>query len=395
MTVSHAAVRRVDDLTEALEPSAPVVTLYSGGLDSTHLLLLLAERGFTDITALAVELGDNVEVERAATVCSALGVRLCLVDRRRRFVEEFVFPAVQAHAVYLGLHPISSSLSRALIAQEGIGHAKEIGARAIVHTASRSQNTLRRLNGALRSLGFTGAFGSPYDLSAIPRQRKRRDLIEAGFTVFAHRPISMDANLWCREFESGVLDDPEDFTVPEELYRWSKGACAPPATTVELTFERGVPVALDGEQVDGVDLVARLNWLAGGYGLGRYSGLEHLDTGEKVLEVREMPAAELLLLAYRQLESATVAAETVRAKLAIEQLWVREAVEGRWFGELRRAAHAFIDEVRTAVTGTITVELAAGKARVASIRAGRPLYLRSRERWEVRQSADAAAGGEG
>jgi len=390
MHANGAAVRHVADLEVVLDPGEPVVTLFSGGLDSTHLLMLLAERGFRHVTALAVELGANTDIERATTTCAHFGARLVVVDRRDQFVEEFVFPAIQAHAVYLGLHPISSSLSRALIAREGVRQAQEIGAAAILHTASRSQNTLRRLNGALRSLGFEGAYGSPYEACAIPRDEKKQDLAAAGVDDLTDRPFSVDANLWCREFESGALDDPERFTMPADSFLWSTGAAAAPRATVEVTFEHGVPVGLDGERVPGVELISRLNFLAGAYGLGRYSGLEHLYTGDKVLEVREMPAAELLLCAYRHLESATVDAETVREKLALEQLWVREAVEGRWFQGLRRAAQAFVDEVRKAVSGTIAFTLSPHGLEVCSIRADAPLYLRSRESWESERISAAA-----
>ncbi|MDS0139274.1 MULTISPECIES: argininosuccinate synthase-related protein [unclassified Amycolatopsis] len=376
-------VRRVEDLTVELDVSAPVVTLFSGGLDSSHLLFMLAERGFRDITALVVELGDFVDTENAAALCEQFGARLEVIDRRAELVSEFVFPAIQAQAIYLGLHPISSSLTRPLIAREGVRLARQVGAEAILHTASRSQNTLRRINGAIGTLGFMGKFGSPYDASAVQRAQKQFDLKSAGIDLFSDRALSSDCNLWCREFESGFLDDPEGFAAPAEFYKWSRADPAAGDQIISLSFREGIPVALDGEAVGGIELIDRLNRIAGAFGLGRYSGLEHLDSGAKVLEVREMPAAEVLLRAYRHLESATVEAETIREKMALEQIWVREALEGRWFGSLRHAAQAFISYVRIAVTGTVMFELSGHGAEVVSIRAERPLYVRSRETWEA------------
>jgi argininosuccinate synthase len=392
VTSPPTRVTRLEDLANLLDPAEPVVTLFSGGLDGAYLLLLLAQLGFRDVTALVVDLGGEADHERTTHLGNRLGAKVEHVDRREVFVEEFVLPAVRAHAVYLGLHPLSSSLSRPLIAREAIDCAHRAGASAILHSANRSQNTLRRLNGALGLLGCPAGYGSPYELSAITRQEKQYALAEAGIGGFADRALSSDTNLWCREFESGPLDDPEDFTPPPGLYVWSNRSPHAEPVEVSITFERGKPVALDGERLDGTEIIGRLNVLAGSHGLGRYSGLEHLDTGEKVLEVREMPAAELLLKACRTVESATVDAETMREKLAIEQLWVREALEGRWYGVLRRAAEEFVAQVAQEVSGTVRLALSGHGAELRSVRAERNLYVRDRESWERHRSARPDAG---
>jgi argininosuccinate synthase len=377
----HAAVRRVEDLNRVLDPSAPVVTLFSGGLDGSHLLHLLAERGFSQVYALVVDLGDDLDREWISAVARRFGAKVEYRDRQAEFVEEYVFPAIRAHAVYLGLHPVSASLSRPLIAREGVDLAKEVGAQSILHTANQSQNTLRRLNGALRLLEFDGAFGSPYEQSAIARTRKQADLAAAGVDLLS-RSFSSDCNLWCREFESGALDDPEGFEVPAHLFRWSVPEPAAPCR-ISIGFAEGRPVTLDDASIDGRELIARLNVTGGRYGLGRYVGLEHLPGGEKVLEVREMPAAAVLLTAYRQLESAVVDAETIREKLHVEQLFIREAVEGRWFGSMRAAADAFVAEVATAVTGTVVMEVSQYGAQTVAVQGRQPLYIRNREQWEA------------
>lgn len=379
-------IRRVDDLSSMLDPARPVVTLFSGGLDGTYLLHMLAERKFRRVTALVVDLGAEIDLEQVGAVAAGFGAEITCLDRRAEFLADCVLPAIRAHAVYLGGHPISASLSRPVIAQAGLTLAERLGAQAIVHSANQSQNTLRRLNGALSQLGYEGYFGTPFERSAIARGEKRRALQRSGVPMVSGHDFSVDANLWCREFESGTLDDPEDFEIPERLFRWSVPVPDEPDREVEISFREGQPTGLDGQEKAAADLISELNCLAGRYGIGRYVGLEHLASGHKVLEAREAPAAALLLSAFRQLESATVDAETIREKLRSEQVWVREAVEGRWFGPLREAVDAFVASVARAITGTVRMRMTHRGAAVTAIRAPRGLYIACREDWEAQQA---------
>ncbi|MFH9404933.1 argininosuccinate synthase-related protein [Streptomyces sp. NPDC017638] len=389
MTTTEAAntapsrlVRSFGQLAD-LDPDRPVVTLFSGGLDSSYLLLRLRRMGLREVHAVSVDIGEDESGPYKRLVAEALGAQLHLLDRRAEFADRFVAPAIAAQAVYLGIHPVSSTLSRPLIAETAVQLARSLGAQAVLHTANRSQNTLRRLNGALALLGYEGAYGSPYDLDPVTREDKLNALRAAGVDLLAGRIVSGDSNLWCREFESGILDDPELHEVPEEMYAWSRPTAAPGATELlTVTVENGRPVALDGARLPLTELIELLNRRVGAYGLGRYSGLEHLDHGEKVLEIREMPAAWLLLSTYRHIESACLDAELVLEKRHLEQLWVREALEGRWFGELRLAAQSFVDTCASRTSGSVTWRLRTGGADTRSITAGRPLYLRDREEWE-------------
>jgi argininosuccinate synthase len=377
-------IRSFRDLADGpLDRNRPVVTLFSGGLDSTYLLHRLTGAGFTEVHAFCADLGVGEDIDELRHVTDHLGIRLHLVDARRPFADAHVRPAIAAQAVYLDTHPISSSLSRPLIAELAVDLAAELSAQAVLHTANRSQNTLRRLNGALALLGYPGWYGSPYDLEPVHRERKAAELEAIGLPHLSKRVASIDANLWCREFESGVLDDPEDHAVPEHLYLWTAQGTEPAADeTLEIAFTGGTPTALDGTPLPLTDLIGTLNRRAGRHGIGRYSGLEHLPGGQKVLELREMPAATLLLRTYRHLETATLAAETVREKMHLEQLWVREALEGRWFGELRTACDRFIAACAAHVTGTVRWRLSRGTAQTRSIVAARPRYVRDRETWE-------------
>ncbi|MFI7005787.1 argininosuccinate synthase-related protein [Streptomyces sp. NPDC050145] len=376
----------------SLDPDRPVVTLFSGGLDSSYLLLRLRRMGVREIHAVSIDIGEDESCTYKRQVAEALGARIHILDRREEFAARHVAPAIAAQAVYLGIHPVSSSLSRPLIAQAAVDLARDIGAQAVLHTANRSQNTLRRLNGALGLLGYEGAFGSPYDLDPVTREQKLAELGEAGVGLLAGRIVSGDSNLWCREFESGILDDPELHEVPEEMYTWSRPTAAPGETErLTVAFEHGLPVAVDGVPLELTELIDQLNRRVGAYGLGRYSGLEHLDHGEKVLEIREMPAAWLLLNTYRHVESACLDAELIREKRHLEQVWTREVLEGRWFGELRLSVQAFIDSCAARTTGSVTWQLRTGGADTRSISARRPLYLRDRELWEEHTIAAESA----
>ncbi|MBV1852828.1 argininosuccinate synthase-related protein [Catellatospora tritici] len=374
-------IRCIDDLDD-LDPEVPVVTLFSGGLDGMYLLHLLAQRRLAKVIPLAVDLGGNIDQSKIDNVTDAFGFKVCVLERSQYFAEQFVLPALHAQAVYLGVHPISASLSRPLIAAEGVALARDVGAQALLHTANQSQNTLRRLNGAITQLGFIGSFGSPYELSIVSRSHKRDGLAGYGLLTADDHAVSADSNLWCREFESGSLDDPEQFTVDPSLYLWSAQEADREPLELTLGFTEGRPVSIDGEPTDLVRLIDELNRTVGRFGIGRYAGLEQLAAGVKVLEVREMPAAAALLMAYRQLESAVVDSEMIREKMSMEQIWTREAVEGRWFGELRSAADAFIGSVARRVTGSVRLALSAGRLEVTAIRAKDPLYVRDREAWE-------------
>ncbi len=381
-------IRSISDLQAVAEKSQHILTLFSGGLDSSYVLKILAEQRCR-VTALAVDLGDGVNRHDLQEIASRFGAHLQIIDAQELFATSAVLPAIQAQARYMNLYPISSSLSRPVIAQLAVELAQREGCDAIVHTANQSQNSLRRLNGAIEQLGFSGFYGSPYEYSAITREQKIQELSKLGLPRFQARGVSGDANLWVREFESGVLDNPEQFSVPDGLFVWTAPRQA--ATEVELQFVEGVPVALNGQQMRLVALIDALNWQAGAFGIGRYAGLEHLEQGEKVLEVREAPAAQLLMEAYRHLEMASLDAELLREKQSLEQIWVREAIEGRWFGMLRNAAQSFIQTTTAQIDGIVRFTLRQGAADVCAIRSNRARYLTERDAWEVQIAAQRAS----
>ena len=335
-------------------------------------------------------MGNGIEKEQLTAITNHYGIDLVVVDARQRFIDNAIVPAIQAQAKYLNMYPVSSSLSRPVIAGYALEYAEKLNCGAIIHTANQSQNSLRRLNGSIKTGGFKGYYGTPYEYSAITRKQKIAVLSLSGLNEFKERNVSGDSNLWCREYESGILDNPENFTVPEDLFEWSVTNKSKQLEHLEnqitISFKAGVPTAVNYIPMPLVELISHLNTVIGAYQVGRYAGLEHLDKGEKVLEVREAPAATALMEAYKHLETAVHDAELLREKNILEQIWTHEAVEGKWGSPLHRAAREFIRNTTTKVTGTVTFYLGQGELFPKSIMAADSLYLTDRDAWEIKVS---------
>ena len=238
-------IRCTEDISMLGQHHDTAVTLFSGGLDRSYLLHLLSTSGFKRIIALTIDLGDDIDHDQISTVADHFGAESIILDRKEIFAETAVIPAISAQARYLGIYPISASLSRPLIAQEAVKVAHAHNSQVILHTANQSQNSLHRLNGAIEQLGFEGYYGTPYEFSALTRQEKADAMAHAGLDFFKSRNHSGDSNLWCREFESGMLDDPENFSANDEMYKWSRPPCHADETTIEVTFCKGRPTAIN------------------------------------------------------------------------------------------------------------------------------------------------------
>jgi argininosuccinate synthase len=387
--MNNRKIRSFRDIEELCCPDDTIVTLCGGGLDSAYLLAQLAKLD-VHVVALSVDVGDDFDIGQFSNIADKFDVHITRVDCRREFAEEFVHASILAGGRYLGQHPISASLSRPLIARVGVQLARSVGAKCLLHTANQSQNSLRRLNGAISDLAFDGYYGSPYEFDALSRDFKRLELQENfGISGFANRYLSTDTNLWCREFESGTLDDPEAFQTDENLYEWSV-ASETASRVIELRFDAGRLVSVDAEPVtDLVELISNINAKVGRYGIGRFSSLEHLEGGEKVLEVREAPAAALILEAFGQLASATLDVETLRWMRTLGDALIMEAVEGRWFRGLRTALQSFLEVSAHRVSGTVGFTLRNGGFELEGLKAVSPLYIRDREQWEYHKAAAA------
>jgi len=261
-----------------------------------------------------------------------------------------------------------------------------VNAGLLLHTANLSQNSLPRLNNCIRRYGFPGAFGSPYVYSVVSREKKAEELAAVGLTIMSERKLSGDENLWCREFEDGPLDDPEGFCIPEDAYQWTRRYHDHPAEKLTLSFENGNLVSVNGNKIPLIEAIALLNREVGKFGHGRFVGLEPLRTDHKVLEIREAPAAVIIMDALRHLEVATLSTNALELKQQLEQKWVREAIAGHWGSMIHTMCDAAIGSALNGVGGSITYDIDQTRYLPCSIVARNPCYVRDRDLWEQAQS---------
>jgi argininosuccinate synthase len=359
--------------------------MFSGGLDSTYLLLRLQQLSFTNIHAVAVNVGSPIDEAELSKYAAHFGATFKCLDGRELFVKQGVMPAIRAHATYMGMYPISSSLSRPVIARLVTDYANELGANLLLHTANLSQNSLPRLNNSIQRCGFSGEYGSPYVLSAVSREKKGEELAAAGLTIMSDRKLSGDENLWCREFEDGPVDDPEDFSIPETAFEWTR-CCNETASKLTLKFENGNLISVNCNKLPLIDAISLLNKEVGKFGHGRFVGLEPLSSDDKVLEVREAPAAAIIMDALRHLEIATLDSNTLELKQCLEQKWVREAVSGNWGSKTHTMCEAAIVSALNGVCGRVTYNIDHRRFLPCSIVAQDARYVRNRDEWEHKQS---------
>lgn len=288
--------------------------------------------------------------------------------------------------MYMGMYPISSSLSRPVIAHLVADYAVALNAGLLLHTANLSQNSLPRLNNSIRRYGFPGEFGSPYVYSVISREKKAEALAAVGLTMMSDRKLSGDENLWCREFESGPLDDPESFSIPEDAYDWTRRRCDHKTKKLTLSFEKGNLVSVNGKKLALIEAIELLNKEVGQFGLGRFVGLESIRTDHKVLEVREAPAAAIIMDALRHLKVATLDTKTLDLKQHLEQKWVGEAIAGHWGSTCHAMCDTAIASTLSGVGGSVTYVVDHTRYLPCSIVAQNPRYIRDRDQWELEQS---------
>ncbi|ETS74000.1 hypothetical protein PFICI_13866 [Pestalotiopsis fici W106-1] len=392
-------IQSIEDIEKHIpDKEARIETLFSGGVDSCYLLLLLLEKGYTNVHALNVNVGGpshNDGLETLAERAKALGASFQSLDGRDEFVE-VVRSACRYRPRYLGGHPISSSLSRPVIAAKVSQAAKRTGAHIILHTANQSQNSLPRINNGIKIADFSGIHGSPYAHSVIPRCDKIKALNRAGLKFREERDVSCDDNMLVSEFEGGpLLDDPEGpIELKDELYRWTKDVKADrPTEEVTLEFKRGHLVSIDDKAIDGDaiafrDALSCLNVKAGKFGIGRYYGLEHihvdLPTESTVTEFREAPAATLIYAAGDLLDNATLRQRDVSKLNELRMKWALECSNGRWAGDEHRRCQETMDKMLELVSGKVTYCLEPWRYGLISVKAKKHIYVRDRDAWEVK-----------
>ena len=373
----------LNDIYSSIRKNDLIVVLYSGGLDGTYLLSKLKEEGYTNLLALHIDIEDTYSFSKIHKRLKDLKIKYQILPLTNEFVENYILNSIYSQAKYLGGHPLSASLSRPLIAQKAIEYlnSKQTKVGALLHTSNSSQNSLRRFNTAIKNLNYEHPFGSPFEKSHLSREEKLKYLQRKNIALDLHTH-SEDSNIWCREFEYGNFDNIENIEIPEHYFLWTKKNNNQPNELITLQFKQGRPISINNEQLSLKEIIIKTRSIVGKYGIGRFIGLEEIQTGEKVLEIRETPSASILLTAYKNLELATISSETARVKNNIEQVWVREASEGRWFSELRNACDSFCKQISLQVTGSVTFKLFENNFQLTSLKADRPNYITNRDFFE-------------
>ena len=354
-----------------------VVLAYSGGLDTSVAIPYLTEQGY-EVIAVAVDVGQPGDLQAAVDRAPQLGaVDARLVDAKEAYVEGYVLPALTMNALYQDRYPLVSSLSRPLISRVLVDIAKSSGAAAIAHGCTGKGNDQVRFEVSL------GALAPDIEVLAPVRDwgMTREDTIAYAedrnlpVTTTKSSPYSIDENLWGRSIECGVLEDPWS-PPPEDIYELTtapEGASSKPRD-VEVTFEAGVPVAIDGERLAPLNVIESLTKIAGDYGFGRIDLVEDRLVGIKSREIYEAPAALALIAAHRDLESLTLDRHFAREKRRMDALWADLVYQGLWFTPLREAAEAFAAHTRSAVSGDVRLRFTPGGCLPVARRSKTSLY---------------------
>jgi argininosuccinate synthase len=355
------------------------VVAYSGGLDTSCILSWLKEDwyGFDEVVAVLVDVGQEYDVEeslRRATAARADEV--LLVDRKEAFADEQCARAIATNALYEGKYPLVSALSRPVIAQAVAEIASDLGAEAVVHGCTGKGNDQLRLELAFKALYPGVRVIAPLRDRVWTRDEEIEYALEKGIPVVqtSASPYSIDENLFGRAIEAGVLEDPWNRPPRDPYALTSDPGGAPPPVEVVVGFERGLPVSIDGQELGLAQLIARLNRLAGDYGIGRIDMIENRVVGIKSREVYEAPGAIALITAHSALEEVVLTRDEARLKRPLEQRWTELVYDGRWFSPAREAIDAFVASTQELVTGEVRLELRPNVAMVTGKRSPHTLY---------------------
>jgi argininosuccinate synthase len=361
--------------------SRTAVLAYSGGLDTSCAIAWLKEDyGFDDVVAVLVDVGQEAEFEPAVARGYAAGAAdVVVVDRRAAFASEQLTKALLANALYEGRYPLVSALSRPVIAEAVAEVALDVGAEAVVHGCTGKGNDQLRFE-----LAFKAKYPGVRVIAPLRDRVWTRDeeiaYAEArGIPVEAKadKPFSIDDNLFGRAIEAGVLEDPWAAPPEDAFVLTGPPAGAPPPVDVVLAFEHGLPVALDGEELELHELIAALNALAGPYGIGRIDMIENRAIGIKSRELYEAPAAITLITAHQALEDLVLTKAELHAKRELEPKWAKLLYDGLWFSPLRAAYDAFFAATQELITGEVRVSLQPGLPVVTGRRSEHSLYAES------------------
>lgn len=355
-----------------------VVLAYSGGVDTSVAIKWLKEKYNMDVIALCIDVGNASDFSFIQQKALKIGaVKSLVVDAKEDYVKRFVFPALQANALYEGKYPLATALGRPLMAEILVDVAGKEGAWAVAHGCTGKGNDQVRFDVGITSLapelkiiGVAREWGMTRDETiAYARQH------DIPLPVTASSPYSIDESLWGRSCECGVMEDPW-VEPPEDAFGWTKSPQEAPDKPcyIEIGFEKGIPTKLDGQSLDGITLIRQLNGLGAEHGVGRIDMVEDRLIGIKSREIYEAPAATILIKAHQDLESLVLSKEQLRFKHEVDTEYANIIYEGLWFTLHRQDLDAYIQSSQRYVSGTVRAKLFKGECTIVGRKSPHSLY---------------------
>jgi len=344
-----------------------VVLAYSGGLDTSMMVKWLQMEYKMDVVTVNLDVGQGKERKGIEEKAWKLGVvNHYTFDAKEEFATNYLFPAIKANALYMGTYPVSSSLSRPLIASKVVEVAEMEDAKAVAHGCTGKGNDQVRFDLTFKALNPKLKIIAPvrewkFDRMSQIQWAKDHDV---PVPVTADSPYSIDENLWGRSIEGGILEHP-DKMVPGDIWDWTVDVENAPDEPdyVKIGFQKGVPTSLDGVPYKPVELIQKLKQLGGKHGIGRIEHMEDRVVGLKTRETYEVPAAEIILNAHHDLEKMVLTRHQKSFKYQVDQMWATVVYQGLWVDPFKANLDAFIDSTQENVTGSVTMKLFKGSAK--------------------------------
>ena len=355
-----------------------VVLAYSGGLDTSVAVRWMIENYKVEVVALAVNVGqDGGQIDETAIIeraRAAGAIEAEVVDAREEFARDFLMPALKANALYEGKYPLVSALSRPVIVKHLVEAAARYGADAVGHGCTGKGNDQVRFEVSTRALNPELEVVAPVREWGMAREEAILYAYDHGIPITATKEklYSIDDNLWGRAIECGEMEDP--WAVPPPgVWSLTKQTATEPRD-LEISFEMGIPVAVDGQRMDLLPLIEQVGAVVGSYGWGRLDMVENRRVGIKSRETYECPSGLALIAAHQDLESITHERDLAREKQRLEVRYAELVYDGLWFSPLRAALDAFVDESQRFVTGDVRLHLEPGSCHIDGRRSPYSLY---------------------
>ncbi|MCT2007719.1 MULTISPECIES: argininosuccinate synthase [Micrococcus] len=355
-----------------------IVLAYSGGLDTSVAIGWIAEATGAEVVAVAVDVGQGGEsletVRQRALDCGA--VEAYVADARDEFAEQYCMPTLKANGLYMDAYPLVSAISRPVISRHLVAAARQFGASTVAHGCTGKGNDQVRFEVSIQTLGPDLKCIAPVRDLALTRDKAidYAERNELPIVTTKKNPFSIDQNVWGRAVETGFLEDIWNGPTKDVYDYTDDPAFSPAPDVVTITFEQGVPTALDGRSLTPLEVIEELNRRAGAQGVGRIDIVEDRLVGIKSREIYEAPGAMALIAAHKELENVTLEREQARFKRLVSDRWTELVYDGQWYSPLKQNLDAFIDATQEHVNGDIRLELHGGRATVQGRRSETGLY---------------------